>query len=56
MSESFPKFFNPQTLGQSLKEVQVDLLGTHPEVVSRWFHSAKDADLFIWHDSAQNII
>lgn len=54
---TFPRFFNAQELGDSLKEVATDLLSTtHQEVVSRWFHSTKDADLYIWLDKSQNIL
>jgi hypothetical protein len=57
VSEYYPRFFNPQDLGQSLKEVNVDIVRDNQHsVTSRWFHSAKDADLFIWLDSKQNII
>lgn len=54
---TFPRFFNAEELGGSLKEVATDLITTtHHEVVSRWFHSAKDADLYIWLDKSQNIL
>jgi hypothetical protein len=54
---SFPRFFNAQELGHSLKEVATDLINTtHQEVVSRWFHSNKDADLYIWLDKGENIL
>jgi hypothetical protein len=54
---AYPRFFNPQELGKSLKEVATDFVAnTHKNIISRWFHSAKDADLFIWLDSNQNII
>lgn len=54
----FPRFFNAEDLGKSLKEVATDVIATQGDqkVISRWFHSAKDADLFIWLDSRQNII
>lgn len=57
MHQFFPKLFNPQDLGTSLKEVTSGGPEISPEgIVSRWFHSAKDADLFIWSDSQENII
>jgi hypothetical protein len=56
-AESFPRHFNPEDLGKSLKEVAMDLVKTsRRDVVARWFHSSKDADLFIWMDLQRNII
>jgi hypothetical protein len=54
----FPRFFNAEELGKSLKEVATDVIATQGDqkVISRWFHSSKDADLFIWLDSRQNVI
>lgn len=53
----FPHFFDPHELGKTLKEVATDVIKAGEyEVISRWFHSAKDADLFIWLDTKQNII
>lgn len=49
--------FNPHEIAKSLKEVAVDIIQTeHHKVVSRWFHSNKDADLFIWLDESTRII
>lgn len=49
--------FNPTEIAKSLKEVAVDIIQTeHHRVVSRWFHSNKDADLFIWLDESARII
>lgn len=57
VSATFPKYFNPQELGNSLKEVATDVIqSSGQEVVSRWFHSTKDADLFIWSDRQRNIL
>lgn len=57
MPDSFPKYFNPQELGESLKEVATDVIkAAGHNVVSRWFHSSKDADLFIWMDLQRNIL
>lgn len=57
MGEFFPRFFDPIELGKSLKEVATDVIATtHADVIGRWFHSSKDADLFIWLDKKQNII
>ncbi len=49
--------FNPADIAKGLKEVAVDIIQTeHQEVVSRWFHSNRDADLFIWLDESGRII
>ena len=55
---SFPRFFNAEELGRSLKEVATDVIATSNDqkVISRWFHSSKDTDLFIWLDHQQNVI
>jgi hypothetical protein len=54
---SIPPFFNPQKIGGELREVDVSLIQTEDErVVSRWFHGAHDADLFIWADERNNVI
>jgi len=53
----FPHFFDPADLGESLREVATDVIKAgEAEIVHRWFHSPKDADLFIWLDKGQNII
>lgn len=50
-------FFNGKSIGKSLKEVAVDLIKTEEDdVISRWFHSESDTDLFTWVDLRQNII
>ncbi len=50
-------FFDAAVLGQSLKEVATDLIKAgEAEIVHRWFHSAKDADFFIWLDQQNNVI
>jgi hypothetical protein len=55
--EFYPRLFNAEDLGQSLKEVAADVFAAQKaDVVSRWFHSSKDADLFIWTDKRRNII
>ncbi len=51
------KFFNGKSIGKSLKEVAVDLIETDSDrLVSRWFHSDMNTDLFTWMDKGQNII
>ena len=53
----YPHFFDAAVLGESLKEVAIDLIKTDEvEIVHRWFHSAKDADFFIWLDQHNNVI
>ena len=50
-------FFNAQDIGESLEEVAVDVIKKESQnVTSRWLHSAKEADLFIWLDERENII
>lgn len=57
MPDSFPRFFNPEELGQSLKEVATDIIkAAGHDIVSRWFHSSQDADLYIWMDLERNIL
>lgn len=52
-----PLFFDPEEIGRSLEEVSVDIIKTETQkITSRWLHSAKEADLFIWFDERQNII
>lgn len=54
---SYPRFFNAAELGKSLKEVATDYIATGSQkIITRWFHSSKDADLYIWLDTNQNII
>lgn len=56
-SRPIPSFFNPQSIGPSLREVDVSLIQTESEkVISRWFHGTQDADLFIWTDERNNVI
>ena len=53
----FPRFFSAADLGKSFREVAVDVIRTeHQDIENRWYHSAKDADLFVWVDSEKNII
>lgn len=53
----FPHLFDPATLGESLKEVATDIIRAgEADVVHRWFHSAKDADFFLWLDQNNNVI
>jgi len=46
-----------KSIAHSMEEVAVEFIQTHNnEVMSRWLHSEKDADLFIWQDDHKNII
>jgi hypothetical protein len=50
-------FFSGKSIGKSLKEVAVDMIKTESDnLISRWFHSDMDTDLFTWVDQGQNII
>lgn len=52
-----PRFFNARDLGASLEEVATqDISAASGKLFSRWFHSAKDADLFIWFDGDRNVL
>lgn len=54
---SYPRFFNPERIGQSLKEVSSDLLQAEAQnIIGRWFHSADEIDLFIWTDENKKIV
>ncbi|MCB0342494.1 MAG: hypothetical protein H6626_03000 [Pseudobdellovibrionaceae bacterium] len=49
--------FNPKALGQSLCEMGMEVISADmQQVVSRWFHSEFDVDLFVWEDERKNII
>ncbi|MCB0350459.1 MAG: hypothetical protein KDD38_04705 [Bdellovibrionales bacterium] len=49
--------FDARELGLSLKEVATDIIKKEDkEIQSHWYHSSKDADLFIWKDHKNNII
>jgi hypothetical protein len=51
------KIFNAKELGRSLREVAVEVLQKEDHnIESHWYHSAKDADMFIWKDQHKNII
>jgi hypothetical protein len=51
------RLFDARELGESLREVATDIIRAEEQnVESRWFHSKKDVDLFIWKDQSHNII
>lgn len=53
----YPHFFNPERIGESLKEVSSDIMQVESRsVVGRWFHSSGDVDLFLWTDEAKTIV
>jgi hypothetical protein len=57
MSTNQPHFFNSKTVGRTLKEVAVDVIKTSSvDVLSYWYHSNHDADLYTWVDQRQNVI
>ena len=57
LSPELPRVFNAEEMGLSLKEVAVDILDADGnQIVSRWFHSSQDVDLFIWMDEQQNML
>lgn len=50
-------YYNCKTLGKTLKEVAVDLIQTNSEdIISKWYHSQLNVDLFTWVDKAENVI
>ncbi len=52
-----PLFFNSEEMGRSLREVGIDVIESGPsQIVSRWYHSPYDVDLFIWSDESQNVV
>lgn len=56
-SSVFPRFFNPEELGPSLKEVSSDLLRVESrDLVARWFHGPAEIDLFLWTDESKKIV
>lgn len=56
-ARKIPLLFNAEELGPSLRQVAVDVIEMEDaDLLSRWFHSPNDIDLFIWSDSQQNII
>jgi hypothetical protein len=53
----YPMFFNPERIGETLKEVSSDLLRVESQdIVGRWFHSPDEIDLFIWVDETKTIV
>ncbi len=59
MSEAkkLPLFLNIKEAGSSLEEVAVDLVKSEDEeLISHWYHSPLDVDLYLWLDSKRNII
>jgi hypothetical protein len=52
-----PILFNAEQIGKSLREVAVDVIETEGStILSRWFHSKHDVELFLWTDGEQNVI
>jgi hypothetical protein len=52
-----PPFFDAESLGKSLSQVNVDTIQTSSQTVkNHWYHGQIDADLFIWTDEKERII
>ena len=52
-----PGFISPQKIGETLQEVSAEVLETESEpLMTRWFHSDQDVDVFYWVDSRSNVI
>ena len=51
-------YFSPDgSVGKEMQEVACDLIKTERNsVITRWYRSEKDVDLYIWEDSKNNII
>lgn len=51
------RIFDARELGASMEEIGMDLIKIETqEVLSKWFHSSKDVDLFVWFDKNNQII
>ena len=56
-SRRIPPFFNPRSVGEALKEVDVRFLPNEKiNLTSRWFHGPQDADIFIWTDEKDRVV
>jgi hypothetical protein len=52
-----PVIFEAESLGLSFRELGVDVArGEVTDILSRWFHSTQDADLFIYSDGKQRLL
>lgn len=50
-------FFDARRMGENLKEVGVDVINAESEsIVSRWYGSNQDINLYFWVDQKRNII
>lgn len=59
MNRAAPKVavFDANLLGRSLKQMSTKTVNTGAQdVTSSWYHSERDADLYIWKDERSNII
>lgn len=53
----YPIYFEPARAGRNLREVGVDVLNIeNQKIMSRWFQSGSDVDLFIWMDDQKRVI
>lgn len=54
---SIYQFFDAKEIGRSFAEVAFDVIETEMQnVVSHWYHSDQDADIYIWLDEVGNVI
>ena len=52
-----PMLFDAEQIGRTMREVAVDVIETEGStILSRWFHSKHDVELFLWLDGDQNVI
>jgi hypothetical protein len=52
-----PIVFDAEQIGKSLREIAVDVIETEGStILSRWFHSKHDVELFLWTDAENNVI
>lgn len=46
-----------RNVARNMREVSKDIINTENQnITSRWYHSEKEADLFIWQDEKNNVI
>jgi hypothetical protein len=51
------QLLDPRRLGESFEKVSSEVIQTEMQyVISQWFHSSYDSDLFVWTDLKNNII
>jgi hypothetical protein len=56
-NEEIAIFFDLKEVGHSMQEMALDVVkSTDENIISRWYHSQKKADLYVWSDNHSNII